>query len=444
MKNPFGNLRGGVAAWAALLAALPGCGGDNTAPAGSCVGGNGKGTLSIKITGTPSGIGSVSVGGTEPVATDTDISLAAGSYDVAAARVAEASTGIARTAYEPSVDEPVPCVRAGQTTTVNVTYAPIATSGRLWVGLGSAPSTATLLGYAAASVAATGTVAAEVAANTGGAGGFAFDRAGNLWVVDDSSPTDPPVLERYPAAALAASGDEIPDVIISSPSFGAGLPGAKALAFDPSGNLWVSVGAASKVVSFTPDQLAASGSPTASIEEPSIEDPAGLAFDAAGNLWVASGAGAKVLRIDALRLTSSGSSPDLTIIAQTPPPSVNPLPSPSGLAFDGEGNLWVNYNGTIAKLAAADLAGTGTMTLTPTIQLETDFLALPVGIAFDEQRGLWFAYGSGTFARLDPSQLGASGHVTPATIITSADVGAAGWFAIYPAPAFTPLWSRFF
>ena len=235
MKNPFGSLRGGVAAWAALLAVLPGCGGDNAAPAGSCVGGNGKGTLSIKITGTTSFIGAVSVGGTEPVATDTDISLAAGSYEVAAARVAEATTGIARTAFEPSVDEPVPCVRAGQTTTVNVTFAPIATSGRLWVGLGSAPATATLLGYAAGSVAATGTVAAEIAANTGGAGGHL--RSGG-------EPVGGRRLEPHGSARAGAlpgrgarrvGATRSPDVIISSPSFGAGLPGAKALAFDASG-----------------------------------------------------------------------------------------------------------------------------------------------------------------------------------------------------------------
>jgi len=33
------------------------------------------------------------------------------------------------------------------------------------------------------------------------------------------------------------------------------------------------------------------------------------------------------------------------------------------------------------------------------------------------------------------------GPATPATIITSADIGGgnAGWFAFYPAPAFTPL-----
>jgi len=35
-----------------------------------------------------------------------------------------------------------------------------------------------------------------------------------------------------------------------------------------------------------------------------------------------------------------------------------------------------------------------------------------------------------------------TGEVTPATVITSEDFGAASWFALYPAPDFTPLYHR--
>ena len=41
-----------------------------------------------------------------------------------------------------------------------------------------------------------------------------------------------------------------------------------------------------------------------------------------------------------------------------------------------------------------------------------------------------------------PTQLAASGAVTPSIIINSADVGYAAWFAMYPAPAFTPLYHK--
>ena len=49
------------------------------------------------------------------------------------------------------------------------------------------------------------------------------------------------------------------------------------------------------------------------------------------------------------------------------------------------------------------LGGTGALTMTPPVQLETDVAALPEGIAFDEQGGLWFAYKSGQFARFAAS-----------------------------------------
>ena len=46
------------------------------------------------------------------------------------------------------------------------------------------------------------------------------------------------------------------------------------------------------------------------------------------------------------------------------------------------------------------------------------------------------------FARLDATQLGTSGAVTPAIVITSDDVGSAAWFAMYPAPPSTPLYHK--
>jgi len=145
------------------------------------------------------------------------------------------------------------------------------------------------------------------------------------------------------------------------------------------------------------------------------------------------------VRVDASHLVVSGTGFDLAITADSPPPVIGALPPPQGLAFDGAGNLWVNFSGTIARLVPADLAGSGAKTITPTIQIATDVASLPTGIAFDEGGGLWLAYSAGKFGRLAPSQLLASGNVAPSVIITSPDVAYADWFAIYPAPAATPL-----
>jgi hypothetical protein len=109
------------------------------------------------------------------------------------------------------------------------------------------------------------------------------------------------------------------------------------------------------------------------------------------------------------------------------------------MAFDAAGNLWVNYDGIIARLTPADLAGTGTKTITPAVQIALDVRSLPLGVAFDEFGGLWFADRVGHFACLSASQLTSSGSKTPDIVIDSPELGYAGWFALYPAPAFTPL-----
>src|SRR5262249_49879467 len=152
---------------------------------------------------------------------------------------------------------PSPCVRAGQTTTVNVTYTDIPSSGMLWLGASNTPTRSTLLGYDPADIAATGSTPAAVAADTSGADGFTFDQFGHVWVLGGTT-TDAPVA-RYPAAALGTDGAKTPDLTLDSPSFGGGIPGASVLAFDLDGYLWVSVVAADKVVAFSPAQLAPAG-----------------------------------------------------------------------------------------------------------------------------------------------------------------------------------------
>jgi sugar lactone lactonase YvrE len=429
------------------LAAGAGCGGGGggggTGAAGSggglCPTGTGSGTLSIRISGTPGGIGTVALGSGTQLTTSTDLTLAAGPETVTAYLVAVPGT-LVRTAYQPVVDQPSPCVRAGSVTTVDVVYSLIETSGLVWTGLANGPTTATLLGFDEASVAATASVPAAVAADTHGSDGFTFDVYGDLWVTGGTV-ADPPIA-RYPSAMFANSGTMTPDLTLDSPVFSGGTPGAKVLAFDAQGNLWVSVVWSGQVVGFSASQLVTSGSKTPAVEVSGFNGPAGIAFDAAGNMWVASSGDDAVMRIDAAHLTTSGSGADFTITATTGGPVVGTLASPLGLAFDGAGNLWVNYDGTIAELPASLLAGTGALTVEPPVQLVMDPLALPTGIAFDEQGGLWAAYSAGSIARFDASQLSGQGPAVPATIVSSPDIGASGstgWFAIYPAPASTPL-----
>jgi sugar lactone lactonase YvrE len=433
---------------ALALTALAGCGGGGGGGTGTggtgATGGTGggacptstaNGMLSIQISGTPSMTGFVSAGG-QVIARDTVLTLAAGSYSVMANLVAEGGTTV-RTAYTPVIDVDNPCVGAGQVTTVHVVYTAIETSGLVWTGVSNGTPNTTLLGYDPASVAVTGSTIALVAADTHGSDGFTFDPYGNIWVTG-GTPNDPPVA-RYPAASFATSGAKTADFTLDSPSFGTTIPGPKVLTFDRSGDLWVSVVGSDRVVMFTPDQLVSSGTTAAAVVESGINAPYGVAFDFYGNMWVASNGDSVVVRIDAAHLATDGSGADFTITALTPSPVVGTLSHPTGLAFDGSGNLWVDYEGVLAMLPAATLGGVGALTVTPTTQLVIDAAALPTGMAFDEQMGLWLAYSVGKLARFSSTQLTGSGPATPATMITSSDLGSAGWFAIYPAPSATPL-----
>lgn len=440
--------RGGGWALVALLGF--GCGeggggaGDGGAPDGgaaACVG-MGTGMLAFVVTGLPAGVAaSISVGGgsggPRAVTASETMSVAAGSYTVVAERVAGAPDPIARAAYQPTVTGATggACVRMGETTTVSVTYAIIASSNKLWLSNGNAM--AAMLAYPPDALASSGMPAATVAAKTRSSAGFTFDAAGNLWALG-STTADPPIA-RYPAATLGATGDKTPDITIASPAFGGGSPGPKVLAFDRNGSLWSTVVWADKVVSFAPNQITTSGAPAATVEIGGLDGPGGLAFDATGNLWVT--AAQKVMRIDAARLTASGTGADLAIELQRPPPATGQLTAGDGLAFDASGNLWVQA-GLLLRLTPADLAGTGSKTVTPAVQIAMSVTGLPGGLAFDEGGGLWVAASAGKFIRYAPADLASAGMPTPAVVITSADVGYADFFGIYPAPALLPLFHR--
>jgi sugar lactone lactonase YvrE len=187
--------------------------------------------------------------------------------------------------------------------------------------------------------------------------------------------------------------------------------------------------------------LAASAAITPTIAISNIPSgPNALAFDASGDLWV--GAGGNVLKYAAARLTASTSDPaDLSIESKSPPPVISTLPNALGLAFDASANLWVDYDGTLAKITPAEQSATGTSSITPGVQITADVTALPEGLAFDEGGGLWMAYSVGKFAKFGAAQLGASGTLAPEVVISGNDVASATMPALYPAPAALPLFS---
>ncbi len=120
-------------------------------------------------------------------------------------------------------------------------------------------------------------------------GGMAMDSAGNLWVgnVDFFLPFN--ALE-FAASQFAAGGQQSPSVTL-----GINVQEPINVAFDHNGNLWTNDWSGNRVLMFQAASLTASGSPSPSIVltatllpdgENSLASPNALAFDASGNLWV--------------------------------------------------------------------------------------------------------------------------------------------------------------
>jgi streptogramin lyase len=420
-------------------------GDDMGSDAGACAPG-GNGSLAITVSGLPAGVAAkvivhdptsadVAVDATRTIATSPS-----GNYALHADVVAD-SDAIVRTAYAATISESTFCLASSALKSVTVTYAPIGSSHKLWATNQDSDS-GQLAAFAAGDLAATGSPAAAV--NVKGPAGhhIAFDRDGNMWTM--GATTGDPQLVRFAAADLAATGTKTPDRKIDLGI--ACVPALDDLAFDPNGNLWVTSGCNKSVLRLAPADLAADGNVTPAVAIGGLNASAGIAFDAAGNMWIADSGAARLLRYDAGRLGASTSDPaSLSIDAQDA--GMADLP-PGALAFDASGDLWsTSFGGNVIyEVTPAELTGTGTKTLTPSVAMTMQVGALLESIAFDEGGGLWLTYSMGKIARISPADLAVSTNAgaptTPATITTSADLAYADGLAFFPAPAALPLYAR--
>lgn len=422
-----------------------GDGGDGpVAPTPTTCSAGGTGAITVNVSGLPAGLSAkVDVAGPSgATAVDTSKTIsgaASGSYTVTAARVTKADP-IVRTVYEGKVSASTFCLAGSQTQTVDITYTAIASSNGLFATNANNAS-GELLGFAGAQLGASGAPGAHAAAKGGMGKALAFDKDGNLWTFGPTSADAP--IARFAAADLGASGEKAPDrKITTAPKC---APGYTDMAFDPSGNLWISSACDKSVVRFAAAQLAAAGDVAPDVKITGLESPAGIAFDKKGNLWVADQDKKSVLRFDAARLAASSSAAaDEVITAKTA--GAGDL-APSTLAFDKDGNLWAtSFGGNIIyELTPTELGAAGAQSVIPSVQITVEVTALLEGIAFDESGGLWLTYSQGKIARLTASQLatssGAGAPTIPETIVSSADIGSAGALAFYPAPAALPLFA---
>ena len=201
-------------------------------------------------------------------------------------------------------------------------------SGNLWIAnFGGG----TLVEFAASQLGASGAptatvIISSVSNSVKNPRGIAFDASGDLWITNNNN-----TLAEFTPSQLMASGAPVPTVTISAVA--QSIVGPIGIAFDAAGNLWVSNGNTgfNTISGFAPSQLTVSGAPvpttTLSATAGSFNQPSGMAFDASGDLWVSNQGNSTVVEIAASLVGVTGSPVPATIL------SGSSLVQPVSLAF---------------------------------------------------------------------------------------------------------------
>ncbi len=332
------------------------------------------GMLAVDVTGLPDGTNAPVVvtgpGGLRRYVTSSAVleGLFPGRYQVDAPDLAIGP--VVPSVYRASVAAAEVEVVAGALARSQVYFAKLPGTGRLWV---SSYGSGTIDGITGEELAGGAAARVRITASYG-VDGLAFDTSGNLWVTNAETHT----ASMYPASVLETSGSPLPVVTLTlSDGNGTALYIGTALAFDADGDLWV-ITSGNAVAEIAAADLAGSGNKTAKtlLSLPSYATD--IAFDPDGNLWIADSYPGNVLRIPSTSLATSGSvSPDLTLTSG--------WNSVGGLAFDAAGNLLVGVygyqSGSIYRYDAPNASGLPSHSMR--------WVDSPSRIALDHAGDLW-------------------------------------------------------
>jgi streptogramin lyase len=205
--------------------------------------------------------------------------------------------------------------------------------------------------------------------------GIAIDTSGHAWVANSCNS------DCSPINSISEFSNEGNELSPNPAGFtGGGLNEPVNLAFDISGNLWVSNYGSDSITELTSGGVIEGGSP---ISGGGLSDPVGIAVDASGNIW-ASNSDNSLSKYDPTSATFLSGSGGYT----------GGLASPAGIAIDGAGNVWVANNGTsllanngtsISEFSSSGVAITGTS------GYQGGGLSGPLGVAVDSAGNVWVA-----------------------------------------------------
>lgn len=259
----------------------------------------------------------------------------------------------------------------------------------------------------------------------------AFDDFGTMWVASQ----DDSVLVGFIQGSLTSSQSRSAKVVIRSNARSLSAPSG--LAFDRQNRLWVANAETGTLVRFDLEQLQESGAPLPAVVLADVGRPNALAFDAQGALWMGDSRNHRLVKFASAKLESSGSpAPDVQLSA-----SPGSLETPAGLAFDRTGRLWVADPGrqTLIAYSAEQLATSGSPVPAVILAGNSESAGIPTGLAFDGEGDLWVVSGEGSLRQFDHTELGASGAPRPTITLRIQNRTLLWSAAFWPKPAGLPL-----
>ncbi len=181
--------------------------------------------------------------------------------------------------------------------------------------------------------------------------------------------------------------------------------------------LWVLGGDDYHTASYAAADLNATGTPApASNLKGSTTSPTSLAFDGKGNLWIADATG-KVLGYARDSLGASRmNAPDVVLEGPSFCAEVIPC-GPRALAFDGAGDLWLAMPKRVVRIAASELAVSGEPEVASSITGPS--VEDAQSLAFDKNGALWVGeWKENSIVRFDAARLSADDSAAPdATLV---------------------------
>ena len=303
----------------------------------------------------------------------------------------------------------------------------------LWTAAASNP---TILRLAASQLTANGAITPATEIFTSSAelfnlNGVAFDNDGTMWVTSESDS----VLVGFSPATLGKHGSVVANTRISSVA--GSLSGPTSVAFDSQHRLWVANAANGTIVRFDRDQLTTGGAPVPAITISGLSHPGSLAFDAAGSIWISDTREQSILSLTSAQLATSGSPAPRVVLSM----ARDSLASPSGIAFDAQGNLWV-ADAALQRLVSfspQQQSTSGSPAPHVTISSHGGSLVVATGLAFDADGSLWVVTGSGALEKFPRASLTLSGAPSPSVRLELKRYVLFWSLAFWPKPAGLPL-----